>query len=134
MLSTCTMVNLHISDLNILVTFATDIILLLIMSFGMLRLGFHERSAFALGRLLWKQVRYRRFRWPWCSPSANILLFIHKGLIWLLVATIAEALPAVGGWLKMPVPLLIIMSQVFIFLNLNGRFTLSILLMKKFDD
>jgi len=54
-------VNLHISELNILVTLATDIILLLIMSFGLFRQGFHERSAFGLGRLLWKQVRYWRF-------------------------------------------------------------------------
>ena len=57
-MSTCSVGNLHISQLNILVTLATDIILLLIMSFGLLRLGFHERGAFGLGRLLWKQVRY----------------------------------------------------------------------------
>ena len=56
-MSTCSVGNLHISQLNILVTLATDIILLLIMSFGLLRLGFHERGAFGLGRLLWKQVR-----------------------------------------------------------------------------
>ena len=56
-MSTCLIVNLHISQLNILVTLATDIILLLIMFFGLLRLGFHEHSTFGLGRLLWKQVR-----------------------------------------------------------------------------
>jgi hypothetical protein len=60
-MSACLMVNLHISELNILVTLATDIILLLIMSFGLLRLGFHGRSAFGLGRLLLKQVHYWRF-------------------------------------------------------------------------
>ena len=58
---------------------------------------------------------------------------IHKGVIWLLVATIAEALPAVSGWTH--VPLLSayrdIVSQVFLCLNLNGIFTfLSILSMK----
>jgi len=57
-MSTCLIVNLHISELNILVTLATDIILLLIMFFGLLRLGFHERGAFGLGRLMWKQVGY----------------------------------------------------------------------------
>ena len=57
-MSTCLVVNWHISELNILVTLATDIILLFIMFFGLLRLGFHERGAFGLGRLLWKQVRY----------------------------------------------------------------------------
>jgi hypothetical protein len=132
-MSTCLIVNMHISELNILVTLATDIILLLTMSFGLLRLGYHERSAFGLGRFLWKQVRYWRF-WPWCPLSANILLFIHKGLIWLLVATIAEVLPAVGGQLNMPVPPLILMSQVFICLNLNGRFILSISSTKNIDD
>jgi hypothetical protein len=42
--------------LNLIVLLATDVILLLIMFFGLLRLGFHERSAFGVGRLLWKQV------------------------------------------------------------------------------
>jgi hypothetical protein len=61
MMSTCLVVNLHISELNILVTLATDIILLFIMSFGLFRQGFHERSASGLGRFLWKQVHYWRF-------------------------------------------------------------------------
>lgn len=90
------MANLYISERNILVTLATDMILLLIMFFGLLRLGFHERGAFGLGRLLWKQVGY------WCFSlavvfSAYIVVRIHKGVIWLLVATIAEVLPAVSG-------------------------------------
>jgi hypothetical protein len=51
-------VNLLITRLNILVSLGTDVILLLIMFFGLLRLGFHERSAFGLGRLVWKQVGY----------------------------------------------------------------------------
>jgi hypothetical protein len=87
--------NLHISELNILVTLATDISLLLIMFVGLLRLGFHERGAFGLGRLLWKQVSY------WCLSldlvlSAYSVARVHKGVIWLLVATIAEVPPAVS--------------------------------------
>ena len=31
------------------------------MFFGLLRLGFHERGAFGLGRLMWKQVSYWYF-------------------------------------------------------------------------
>ena len=90
------MANLHIFELNVLVTLATDIILLLIMFFGLLRLGFHERGAFGLGRLMWKQVRH------WCSSlamefSAYMVVRIHKGVTWLLVATIAEVPPAVSG-------------------------------------
>ena len=89
------MPNLHICVLNLLVTLATDIILLLIMFFGLLRLGFHERSAFGLGRLLWKQVgRYFSLAVVF---SAYMVVRIHKGVIWLLVATIAEVPPAVSG-------------------------------------
>ena len=88
--------NLHISVLNILVTLATDISLLLIMFFGLLRLGFHERGAFGLGRLLWKQVSYWHFSLA-VVFSAYMVVRIHKGVIWLLVATIAEVPPAVSG-------------------------------------
>ncbi|KAI0000898.1 hypothetical protein BJV77DRAFT_958606 [Russula vinacea] len=70
-MTTCLLVDLRSTELNLTVLLATDTILLLIMSVGLLRLGFHERSAFGVGRLLWRQ-----------------------GLIWLLVATIAEAMPA----------------------------------------
>ena len=57
----CAVLDSHIFELNVLVVLATDIILLLIMFFGLLRLGFHERSAFRLGRLMWKQVGYLYF-------------------------------------------------------------------------
>jgi hypothetical protein len=114
--------NLHISELNVLVTLATDVILLLIMFFGLLRLGFHDHSTFGLGRLLWKQVGY------WCFSlavvfSAYMVTHIHKGVIWLFVATIAEVVPAVSGLTR--VPLLFVyrdtMPQVFLCLNLNSR-------------
>jgi hypothetical protein len=49
---------MDIIKLNVFVTFGTDIILLTIMFIGLLRLRFHERSAFGLGRLLWRQVGY----------------------------------------------------------------------------
>ena len=129
---TCLVVNLHISELNILVTLATDIILLLIMIFGLLRLGFHERDAFGLGRLMWKQVRYGRFLLA-VAFYAYTVARIHKGVIWLLVATIAEVPPAVSDWTHIPLlsAYLDIMPQVFLCLNLNGRFTsLSSLSMK----
>jgi hypothetical protein len=61
MMDVCTVVNKHIPQLNIFGTLATDIILLLMMSFGLLRQGFHERSVSGLGHLLWKQVGYLRF-------------------------------------------------------------------------
>jgi hypothetical protein len=83
-LSTCVLVNLHTAELSLIVLLSTDTILLHIMAIGLFRLGFHERSAFGVGRLLWRQ-----------------------GLIWLLVATIAEIVPV-----------------VFICLNLNEPFNL----------
>ena len=67
-----------------------------------------------------------------------MLLLIHKGLIWLLVAIIAEVPPVVSG--SILVPILSIhcefMCQVFICLNLNGilSFLLYILLTKNIDD
>jgi hypothetical protein len=48
--------NPQIANLNTLVSFSTDIILLLIMFFGLLRLRFHKSNAFGMGRLLWRQV------------------------------------------------------------------------------
>ena len=59
-MAVCLMVNRHIPELNIFCTLATDIVLLLIMSFGLLRLGLYERSAAGLIHFLWKQVGHPR--------------------------------------------------------------------------
>ena len=92
------MANLHISELNILVNLASDIILLFIMFFGLLRLRFHERSAFGLGRLLWKQVGHSCFLLAVVFSAYMVTVFhIHKGVIWLLVAAMAEVPIAVSG-------------------------------------
>jgi hypothetical protein len=56
----CEVLNMQITKLNLIVTLATDIILLFVMFIGLLRLRLHERTAFGLGRLLWRQVGY------WC--------------------------------------------------------------------
>ena len=89
--------NLHIFELNISITLATDAILLLITFFALLRLGFHERGAFGLGHLLWEQVGYRCF--SLMIISAYIVIHIHKGcqFNWLLIAIIAEVLPTVSS-------------------------------------
>ena len=62
---------------------------------------------------------------------------IHKALVWLFVALMADTLPVVSNQLHVPVlstyrdfP-----SQVLICLNLNGRFTyLNVLSIKNADD
>jgi hypothetical protein len=84
-----------------LVSLATDIILLLIMFFGLLRLGFHERGVLGLGRLLWRQVGHRFFSLT-VVLSADMVFRIYKGVIWLLVATIAEVLPGVNDLIHVP--------------------------------
>ena len=54
----CEVLNMRITKLNLIVSLVTDIILLLVMLIGLLRLRLHERTAFGLGRLLWRQVGY----------------------------------------------------------------------------
>jgi len=46
---------------NIIVTLVTDIVLLLIVLIGLLRLLRNSGGSFSLGRLLWKQVRAVHF-------------------------------------------------------------------------
>jgi len=70
--NTCVVLNIQSTKVNILVTLVADILLLLIMLVGLLRLRCHEHGAFSMGRLLWRQ-----------------------GLIWLFIATISEVPPAV---------------------------------------
>jgi len=48
--------NAQSAKANLISTLITDTALLVIMLTGLLRLGFHERGAFGVGRLLWKQV------------------------------------------------------------------------------
>jgi hypothetical protein len=60
------LVNLHTAELSLIVLLSTDTILLHIMAIGLFRLGFHERSAFGVGRLLWRQVGY------WLLPGRGV--------------------------------------------------------------
>ena len=60
-MDTCVVLNLQVIKLNLISTLAVDTILLFIMFIGLLRRRFHERSAFGMGRLLWRQVGYWRF-------------------------------------------------------------------------
>jgi hypothetical protein len=54
--STCMAVNIHSTKLNLIIALVTDIILLLIMLIGLLRLGFHETGVRGIGHLMWTQV------------------------------------------------------------------------------
>jgi len=78
---TCVITDIHSTQLNMIATLITDIVLLLIMLIGLLRLGFNEPGVYGLGYLMWKQ-----------------------GLIWLFLATIAEVPPVVFISLNLNVP------------------------------
>jgi len=87
-LAQCIVTNSESNRLNLIVFLITDIVLLLIVLIGLLRMRHHGDSTFGIRRLLWKQ-----------------------GVLWLLLATVAEV---PGG--------------VFIILNLNAPLNLISLL------
>ena len=70
----------------------TDFVLLFTILIGLLRLRQHGVGTRGLGLLLWKQVGCFLVS-SWFSPSANVIS-VRQGLIWLLIATVAE-IPAV---------------------------------------
>ena len=59
--ASCDVANIHSTKLNLIALLVTDIALLLIMLFGLLRLGFNEPGVYGLGRLMWRQVRWLCF-------------------------------------------------------------------------
>ena len=80
--------------LSTIVALVTDIILLFIMLIGLSRVRSHGGGTMSLGRLLWNQV--------WHCKSANCrafdspVYFNRKGVIWLVVAVVAELTPTVS--------------------------------------
>jgi hypothetical protein len=56
--STCHPLNFQSTKLATIAVLVTDVVLLLIMLIGLLRMRLGRDSAFDLGRLLWKQVRW----------------------------------------------------------------------------
>ena len=94
------------------------------MFFGLFRLRFHKSWAFGMGRLLWRQVGCLCF---FLAVVATFSLYVAsysqlKGLVWLLVALIADILPLVSGQFHVSVLSTYrhFSLQVFLCLNLNG--------------
>jgi len=79
---TCAVLNTEISKANIVTTLCTDIILLVIMLVGLFRLRLQVSNPSSLGRLLWTQ-----------------------GIIWILLAAVAEVPAAVFICLNLNDPL-----------------------------
>ncbi|KAI9455867.1 hypothetical protein F5148DRAFT_1369800 [Russula earlei] len=97
----CVVDNMESSKLNIIATLITDIGLLLIMLIGLLRIRRYGGVTFGLGRLLWRQVQSSL---PCCSSFVDVLS-IPKGVIWLILASIAEIPPMVLIYLNLNYPL-----------------------------
>ncbi|KAN0141798.1 hypothetical protein V8E53_000260 [Lactarius tabidus] len=70
--SVCVVLNTESTRKNVTATLVTDVVLLLTMLVGLLRMRLHGNSMFGLAEILWRQ-----------------------GLIWLFLATVAEVTPAV---------------------------------------
>jgi hypothetical protein len=52
----CTALNINTGKATMIVSFVTDILLLVIMLVGLFRLESHRPGAMATGRFLWNQV------------------------------------------------------------------------------
>ncbi|KAN0141802.1 hypothetical protein V8E53_000264 [Lactarius tabidus] len=78
--SVCEVLNTESGNKNVIATLITDVVLLLTMLFGLLRLRQHG-TMFALGQLLWNQ-----------------------GLVWLFFASVAEVPPVVFIILNLNAP------------------------------
>jgi len=52
----CTTLNVEVTKMAIIASFATDFVMLIIMVAGLLCLGYHRESSLALGRFMWNQV------------------------------------------------------------------------------
>jgi len=89
----CIVFNSHSAKLNIIVSLITDILLLLIVLVGLLRLHSDGLGTYGIGRLLWKQ-----------------------GVMWILLATIAEVPPAVLVTMDLndPLNLMFMLPSLFI--------------------
>jgi len=91
----CMTLNTQGNKTNFISILVTDIVLLLIMLVGLHRLHCHGGGTFRLGRVLWKQVRFYLGVVLILSSFTHVLS-IPKGVIWLLVAAIAEIPPVVS--------------------------------------
>ncbi len=72
----------------------TDTTLLLIMIAGLLRLHRRSNGSYQLLRLLWKQVGHLQFSLAVILPTD--VLDILEGVMWFVIATVAEVPPAVS--------------------------------------
>jgi hypothetical protein len=83
---TCNMPNRGHDIFSPIMMISVDVASIFIKFLGLLRLRSRGGGMFDLGRLLWKQVRWRQSWESWRSQSSNPLS-VRKGVIWLLFST-----------------------------------------------
>jgi len=71
-IGSCETPNFEATKVTMIIAFATDVLLLIIMLVGLFRLGCHRHGPMVMGRFLWNQ-----------------------GVIWLFLATVAGIIPTV---------------------------------------
>ena len=103
------MLNSEDNKLNIIVILITDIILLLTVLVGLIRLRYHGGGMLGLGSLLWKQVAFRGLPSMGCRKLTD-MSSVPKGVMWLLLSVAAEVPPTVGLALFLQVTLFLIVS------------------------
>ena len=84
--------NMESNKLAVTAMFMADIVLVLIMFIGLLRLRGRGGGMFDLGRLLWKQVSFGGGTASlWCTLFSYFsnAFSVGQGVIWLLIATAA---------------------------------------------
>jgi hypothetical protein len=90
----CEPVKTESSVLSFIPMIIFDIVLLLIMFFGLLILRRHGGGTIGLTHLLWRQVR--TILTGRCSLNSLTFFFFRKGVIWLALATATELPPVVS--------------------------------------
>ena len=86
--------NIETTKRTVIMSLVTDIILLVSMLLGLLRMRIRLGGRFGLGDFLWKQVGWFSTP-PSLYPTFSNVLFTREGVIWLLLATAAEVPPTV---------------------------------------
>jgi hypothetical protein len=86
--------NIETTKHTVIMSLVTDIVLLVTMLLGLFRMCVRLGGRFGLGDFLWKQVGGNSP--PSLSyPTFSNALFTCEGVIWLLLATVAEVPPTV---------------------------------------
>lgn len=126
MTESCAVPNFDSTQLSVLAILFTDIVLLLIMLTGLLRMRFRGAGSLNLARFLWNQVRWWPFSLTATLSNPPMGISVHRVSSGFLLPQLPRSLQQYV-WLFFCIPLLVFYldhyftSQVFMILNLNGN-------------